>query len=291
MIRSMTGFGKAEFEINNKRITIEVKSLNSKSTDINTRIPQLFREKEIDIRRMLTDRLVRGKIDCNIFVESLGDASSATINPSVVKSYFSALQQISLDLNLPVEADILQIIMRLPDTVKVQYDQLNEEEWSMLNKHLNLAIDQVDSFRLQEGKALETDLRSSIAAIESLQNEIAPFETQRIENVKIRLTEALAKLQSSANANPDRYEQELIFYLERLDFNEEKVRLTNHLDYFIETVNEHEANGKKLAFITQEIGREINTLGAKANESNIQRLVVQMKDYLERIKEQTLNVL
>lgn len=287
----MTGFGKAEFEINNKRITIEVKSLNSKSTDINTRIPQLFREKEIDIRRMLTDRLVRGKIDCNIFVESLGDASSATINPSVVKSYFSALQQISLDLNLPVEADILQIIMRLPDTVKVQYDQLNEEEWSMLNKHLNLAIDQVDSFRLQEGKALETDLRSSIAAIESLQNEIAPFETQRIENVKIRLTEALAKLQSSANANPDRYEQELIFYLERLDFNEEKVRLTNHLDYFIETVNEHEANGKKLAFITQEIGREINTLGAKANESNIQRLVVQMKDYLERIKEQTLNVL
>ncbi len=291
MIRSMTGFGKAEFEINNKRITIEVKSLNSKSTDINTRIPQLFREKEIDIRRMLTDRLVRGKIDCNIFVESLGDASSATINPSVVKSYFSALQQISLDLNLPVEADILQIIMRLPDTVKVQYDQLNEEEWSMLNKHLNLAIDQVESFRLQEGKALETDLRSSIAAIESLQNEIAPFETQRIENVKIRLTEALAKLQSSANANPDRYEQELIFYLERLDFNEEKVRLTNHLDYFIETVNEHEANGKKLAFITQEIGREINTLGAKANESNIQRLVVQMKDYLERIKEQTLNVL
>lgn len=287
----MTGFGKAEFEINNKRITIEVKSLNSKSTDINTRIPQLFREKEIDIRRMLTDRLVRGKIDCNIFVESLGDASSATINPSVVKSYFSALQQISLDLNLPVEADILQIIMRLPDTVKVQYDQLNEEEWSMLNKHLNLAIDQVESFRLQEGKALETDLRSSIAAIESLQNEIAPFETQRIENVKIRLTEALAKLQSSANANPDRYEQELIFYLERLDFNEEKVRLTNHLDYFIETVNEHEANGKKLAFITQEIGREINTLGAKANESNIQRLVVQMKDYLERIKEQTLNVL
>ena len=291
MIRSMTGFGKAEFEINNKRITIEVKSLNSKSTDINTRIPQLFREKEIEIRRMLTDRLIRGKIDCNIFAESLGDASSANINPAVVKNYFAALQQISLELNLPVDSDILQVIMRLPDTVKVQYDQLNEEEWSMLSKHLNQAIDQADGFRLQEGKALEADLRSSIAAIENLQNEIAPYEAQRIENVKIRLSEALAKLQSSANANPDRYEQELIFYLERLDFNEEKVRLTNHLNYFIETVNESEANGKKLAFITQEIGREINTLGAKANESNIQRIVVQMKDYLERIKEQALNVL
>lgn len=287
----MTGFGKAEFEINNKRITIEVKSLNSKSTDINTRIPQLFREKEIEIRRMLTDRLIRGKIDCNIFAESLGDASSANINPAVVKNYFAALQQISLELNLPVDSDILQVIMRLPDTVKVQYDQLNEEEWSMLSKHLNQAIDQADGFRLQEGKALEADLRSSIAAIENLQNEIAPYEAQRIENVKIRLSEALAKLQSSANANPDRYEQELIFYLERLDFNEEKVRLTNHLNYFIETVNESEANGKKLAFITQEIGREINTLGAKANESNIQRIVVQMKDYLERIKEQALNVL
>lgn len=291
MIRSMTGFGKSEFEINNKRVTIEVKSLNSKSTDINTRIPQLFREKEIDIRRILTDRLIRGKIDCSIFIESLGDASNATINPAVVKSYFASLQQIQSELNLPEGGDLLQTIMRLPDTVKVQYEQLNEEEWTLLNQHINMAIDQVDNFRLQEGKALELDLRASIDSIESLQNDIAPFEALRIENVRTRLSEAMAKLQSVANANPDRFEQELIYYLERLDFNEEKVRLTNHLTYFTETMNETEANGKKLAFISQEIGREINTLGAKANESNIQRIVVQMKDYLERIKEQVLNVL
>lgn len=291
MIRSMTGFGKSEFEINNKKITIEVKSLNSKQSDINTRIPQIFREKEIEIRRMINDRLVRGKIDIAIYSESLGDTGNAVINEGIVKSYFTALSGISSDLELPVNERLLQIVMRLPDTVKVQYEQLNEEEWELLQMQIHRAIDQVEKFRVQEGMALEADLVANIDQISRLQGEIEPFEQQRIENVRVRLTEALAKMQLNGTVNPERFEQELIFYLERLDFNEEKVRLTNHCNYFLDTMKEKDANGKKLSFIAQEIGREINTLGSKANEGNIQRIVVQMKDALERIKEQVLNIL
>lgn len=287
----MTGFGKSEFEINNKKITIEVKSLNSKQSDINTRIPQIFREKEIEIRRMINDRLIRGKIDIAIYSESLGDTGSAVINEGIVKSYFTALSGISSDLELPVNECLLQIVMRLPDTVKVQYEQLNEEEWELLQVHIRRAIDQVEKFRVQEGKALEADLVANIDQISRLQGEIEPFEQQRIENVRVRLTEALAKMQLNGTVSPERFEQELIFYLERLDFNEEKVRLTNHCNYFLDTMKEKDANGKKLSFIAQEIGREINTLGSKANEGNIQRIVVQMKDALERIKEQVLNIL
>ncbi len=287
----MTGFGKAEFEINNKKVTIEIKSLNSKQADINTRIPQLFREKEIEIRREVTDRLIRGKIDFSIYIENLGDTSNAVINEGIVKSYFNSLSKINADLELPVNERLMQVVMRLPDTVKVQYEQLNEEEWVVLLKYIRMALDQVDLFRQQEGQALEADLMVNIEQIVRLQSEIEPFEEQRIENVRIRLTEALSKLQLNGNVNPERFEQELIFYLERLDFNEEKVRLTNHCTYFLETMKESDGNGKKLSFISQEIGREVNTLGSKANESNIQRIVVQMKDYLERIKEQVLNVL
>lgn len=287
----MTGFGKAEFEINNKKVTIEIKSLNSKQADINTRIPQLFREKEIEIRREVTDRLIRGKIDFSIYIENLGDTSNAVINEGIVKSYFNSLSKINADLELPVNERLMQVVMRLPDTVKVQYEQLNEEEWVVLLKYIRMALDQVDQFRQQEGQALEADLMVNIEQIVRLQSEIEPFEEQRIENVRIRLTEALSKLQLNGNVNPERFEQELIFYLERLDFNEEKVRLTNHCTYFLETMKESDGNGKKLSFISQEIGREVNTLGSKANESNIQRIVVQMKDYLERIKEQVLNVL
>lgn len=291
MIRSMTGFGKSEFEINNKKITIEIKSLNSKQADINTRIPQIFREKEIEIRRMINDRLIRGKIDIAIYSESLGDTGNAVINEGIVKSYFASLSGITSDLELPVNERLLQIVMRLPDTVKVQYEQLNEEEWVALQLQIHRAIDQVDKFRVQEGKALEADLVANIDQISRLQGEIEPFEQQRIENVRVRLTEALSKMQLNGTVNPERFEQELIFYLERLDFNEEKVRLTNHCNYFLDTMKETDANGKKLSFIAQEIGREVNTLGSKANEGNIQRIVVQMKDALERIKEQVLNIL
>lgn len=291
MIKSMTGFGKAEFEINNKKITIEIKTLNSKQADINTRIPQLFREKEMDIRREITEVLVRGKIDLAIYLESLGETGSATVNEGIVKSYFLSLSKISGDLGLDVNERLLQIVMRLPDTIKVQYEQLDEEEFDTLLLHIRQALSQVDAFRIQEGKALEADLEFNIAQIVKLLEEVVPFEQQRIENVRTRLQEALSGLQLNGNVNPERFEQEMIFYLERLDFNEEKVRLRNHCQYFLETMHDTDGNGKKLSFIAQEIGREVNTLGSKANESNIQRIVVQMKDALERIKEQVLNVL
>lgn len=287
----MTGFGKSEFEINNKKITIEIKSLNSKQADINTRIPALYREKEIDMRREITDQLVRGKIDLSIYVENLGETSSAIINEAIVKNYFENLRKLSNDLELPVNESILQIIMRLPDTVKVQYEQLEEEEWEILLANIRKALAQVGQFRLQEGTALEKDLLANIDAIQSLLKAIEPFEQQRIETIKNRLTDSLDSLRLNGTVDHDRFEQELIFYLERLDFNEEKVRLVNHCKYFLETMKDGEPNGKKLSFIAQEIGREINTIGSKANESNIQRLVVQMKDALEKVKEQVLNVL
>jgi len=251
----------------------------------------LYREKEIDIRRMIHDHLVRGKIDLALYVESLGDTGNAVINEAIAKSYFHSLSKISDGLDVPVSDRTLQIAMRLPDTVMVQYEQLEESEWEFLKENINAALKVVDNFRKQEGMALEKDLVANIDMIIRLLDMVEPFESQRIENVKSRLGEALSAMQLSGSVNPERFEQELIFYLERLDFNEEKVRLTNHCHYFMETMQEDDANGKKLAFITQEIGREINTLGSKANESNIQRIVVQMKDALEKVKEQVLNIL
>jgi uncharacterized protein (TIGR00255 family) len=291
MIKSMTGFGKTEFEINSKKVTIEIKSLNSKQADISTRIPQLYREKEIEIRRLITDKLVRGKIDFSIFYENLGDSGNAVINGGIVKGYFSDLNRISQELGLPVNENLLQIILRLPDAVKMNFDSLDPEEWKLLDKNIMKAIHEVERFRKQEGKALEIDLIANIENILQLKRDIEPFEQPRIENIKNRLSENLESLRLNGAADANRFEQEIIFYLERLDFNEEKVRLENHCTYFLETLKDTDSNGRKLAFITQEIGREINTIGSKANESNIQKLVVMMKDSLERIKEQVLNVL
>jgi uncharacterized protein (TIGR00255 family) len=291
MIKSMTGFGKAGFEINNKKITVEIKSLNSKQSDISTRIPQLYREKEIEIRRRVNDKLVRGKIDILIYFENLGDTSNSVINEGIVKNYFTALSRISRELGLPVNEQILQTIMRLPDSVKMNYETLEEEEWKSLDSRILEALMLVDRFRMQEGAALETDLKNNIETILSLKKEIEPFEQSRIRNIKARLTESLESLRINGSVDENRFEQELIFYLERLDFNEEKVRLENHCRYFLETLGESESSGRKLSFIAQEIGREINTIGSKANESNIQRIVILMKDALERIKEQVLNVL
>jgi len=287
----MTGFGKSGFEFANKRISVEIKSLNSKQSDISTRIPSLYREKELEIRRELSDRLVRGKIDFSIFTETLGESGSAAINSEVVKSYFSDLSRISAELSLPVSEQLLEIVMRLPDTLKVSHETLEEEEWQLLHLHITKAIDILDTFRLREGEALAADLRANLTAITRLLDEILPYEQQRIETIRNRLNENLASLRLNGNNDPNRFEQELIFYLEKLDFNEEKVRLASHCRYFAETMEEAESNGRKLSFIAQEIGREINTLGSKANDSNIQRIVVLMKDALERIKEQVLNVL
>jgi uncharacterized protein (TIGR00255 family) len=291
MIKSMTGFGKAEFEVNNKKITIEIKSLNSKQIDINTRTPALYREKDIIIRKELSEKLARGKVDFNIYVENLGDESNSKINEPIVKSYFEQLSKISSDLDLAIDHTTLQASMRLPDVVKTEYETLDESEWGTIFENIQKALTDINGFRVQEGQALLTDITGNVNSIQSLLAEIEPFEGLRIEAVRARLTENLDKVKLNTNVDQNRFEQELIFYLEKLDINEEKVRLTNHCEYFLETIAQPVPTGKKLGFISQELGREINTIGSKANETNIQRIVVQMKDHLERIKEQLLNVL
>ena len=291
MIKSMTGFGKAEFEVNNKKITIEIKSLNSKQIDINTRTPALYREKDIIIRKALSEKLSRGKVDFNIYVENLGDESNSKINEPILKSYFEHLSKISNELNVAVDNSTLQAAMRLPDIVKTEYETLNKSEWEIIFENIQKAITDINSFREQEGKSLETDILGNVNSINNLLKEIEPFEKQRIESVKKRLTDNLENLKLNGKVDENRFEQELIFYLEKLDINEEKVRLANHCEYFFETANQPISSGKKLGFISQELGREINTIGSKANETNIQRIVVQMKDHLERVKEQLLNVL
>jgi len=287
----MTGFGKAEFEINNKKITIEIKSLNSKQIDINTRIPALYREKDINIRKILSEKLERGKVDLNIYVENFGEESNSKINESILKGYYCHLKKISADLELSTDSQTLLAAMRLPDVVKIEYETLDEKEWESISENIMKAIEEIDRFRVQEGAALKTDIMGNIGNILRLLSEIAPYEEQRIESIKTRLNESLEDLKLKGNIDASRFEQELIFYLEKLDINEEKVRLANHCDYFAKTIDEEINIGKKLGFISQEIGREINTIGSKANEVNIQRIVVQMKDHLERIKEQLLNVL
>ncbi len=290
-MKSMTGFGKAEFEVNNKKFTIEIKSLNSKQIDINTRTPALYREKDIIIRKILSEKLVRGKVDFNIYVENLGDESNSKINEPILKSYFQHLRKISKELNLEVDHTTLQASMRLPDVVKTEYETLDNTEWNIIYSNIQKALVEIDEFRIQEGDALFTDISGNVESIQKLLAELEPFEEQRIESVRTRLIENLDKVKLNGTIDQNRFEQELIFYLEKLDINEEKVRLTNHCKYFLETIVQPIPTGKKLGFISQELGREINTIGSKANETNIQRIVVQMKDHLERIKEQLLNVL
>jgi uncharacterized protein (TIGR00255 family) len=291
MIKSMTGYGKAEFETGNKKITIELKSLNSKQLDINSRLPILYREKDLVIRKAISEKLIRGKIDFSLYLENLGTESNSAINENIVTAYYKQLSEIQQKLGLPVTEQIMQNIMRLPDTVKTVYEEPDENEWAEIMSKIQTVIEMLDDFRQQEGKALDTDIRSNIADIQNLLSQVEPFEKQRIENVKTRIQDSLNEIALNGNMDKNRFEQELIYYLEKLDINEEKVRLTNHCHYFLETLDNTSDVGKKLGFIAQEIGREINTIGSKANESNIQRIVVQMKDALERIKEQLLNVL
>ena len=287
----MTGYGKAECELAQKKVTIEVKSLNSKQLDINTRIPGVYRDKEIEIRRELSEKLIRGKIDFSLFTESLGVESNSAINTSLVKNYFRQLSQISNELGVPVNEHTLQIVMQLPDAVKTTREELDENEWKIILATIQEALNSLDTFRLQEGESLYYDTISNLNIITSLLAEVKAFESERITKVKERILEGLQELSSPEGVDQNRLEQEMIFYLEKLDINEEKVRLGNHCSYFIETLELDEPVGKKLGFIAQEIGREINTLGSKANHSEIQKLVIGMKDALERIKEQLLNAL
>ena len=291
MIKSMTGFGRTEFEGNSKKIILEIKSLNSKQIDINIRIPLIYREKETELRKKISEKLVRGKIDLTIYIENHGEDSSSRINEQILKSYFRHIKQINKDLGLTTDNSTLQSLLKLPDVIKTEFESVDEEEWNVLTRNLDYVLAESDNFRLREGTALKFDITGNIAGIQSLLKQIGPFESQRIETIKSRLGENLNKANLNGGIDDNRFEQELIYYLDKMDMNEEKVRLDNHCKYFLETVSQESFNGKKLSFISQEIGREINTIGSKAYDSNIQRIVVQMKDHLERVKEQLLNVL
>ena len=284
MIQSMTGFGKSVLSLADKHISIEIKSLNSKSIDINTRIPQVYREKELDFRKLIAEQLQRGKVDFSIFIENTGTQTPSKINPNIVKSYIERMRAI-VDGDL---TELLKMAVRMPDALQTTSESISEEELSVIFQHINLAIADLQNFRTQEGKVLEKDFVLRINNINRLLQEVQGLDEERLALIRERLEKAVADIQ---NVDANRFEQELIFYLEKLDITEEKIRLKKHLDYFLETLHSEESNGRKLSFIAQEIGREVNTLGSKANFAPMQQLVVQMKDELEKIKEQVLNVL
>ena len=290
MIQSMTGFGKVVVELPTKKVTIEIKALNSKQLDFFTRIPSIYREKEMEIRSALSQTLERGKIEFIINVEYLGMDMDVRINASMVESYKKQIEAIADSLNISKPTEWFPTLLRLPDVIKTEIAEVGEEEWNRVFQAINEAIGRLCEFRLQEGKMLSQLFEQKISNITELLKQIEPFEKERLEKVKSRITDNLLKI-PDVQVDSNRLEQEMIYYIERLDINEEKIRLINHLNYFIETLNSGRGQGKKLGFIAQEIGREINTMGSKSNHAEMQQIVVQMKDELEQIKEQVLNVL
>lgn len=291
MIKSMTGFGKAVCECQNRKMMVEIKSLNSKSLDINARIPNGYREKEVEIRNLISKQLNRGKVDFQITIENSGEASNYSINKSLAQKYYRELKELSNDLDEKDFSDYLLLIMRMPDVLVTEINEISEEEWSQLQKAILKALDEVNEFRLDEGQNLEKDLRYRNDKISKLLEEVTPFEKVRLKNLQAKIKKDLEDVVDKEDVDKNRFEQELVYYQDKLDITEEKVRLKKHCEYFIDTLNETGFQGKKLIFISQEMGREINTLGSKANESNIQKIVVQMKDELEKIKEQLFNIL
>ena len=289
MIQSMTGFGRAILLLPQKKITVEVKSLNSKQLDISIRIPSIYKEKELSIRSFLSSSLRRGKIELSVFVENIGSESTYKINKDLVEAYIKSLQEFGN--NMVSHGELLAIAMKLPDAVKLDCKELEKEEWDAIMKTIEEAVESLIDHRKAEGLSLEKDLKMKIQAIDTLHDQVPKYEHERIETIKERISTKLNDVSESIEFDRDRLEQEMIYFIEKLDISEERVRLKNHCVYFIETINSHDNNGKKLGFISQELGREINTMGSKANHSEIQKLVVQMKDSLEKIKEQVLNVL
>ncbi|WP_369048451.1 YicC/YloC family endoribonuclease [Tenacibaculum sp. UWU-22] len=288
MIQSMTGYGKSVLQLPSKKVTVEIKTLNSKNLDLNVRIPQYYKEKELTVRKNIANRLIRGKIDFSIYVETTSDETSTTINKAVVKEYIAQLKTIVV--TPPKQhVELLKMAIRMPESLKQELDELDEKEWIEIENTIGLAINQTIQYRTDEALALENDFKTRIANIKNALEEIKALDNDRILHVKARLQKALTDLKVEIDQN--RFEQELIYYLEKLDINEEQVRLANHLDYFLQTLSSENSNGKKLGFIVQEIGREVNTTGSKANYAPIQKLVIQMKDELEKIKEQILNIL
>jgi len=284
MIQSMTGYGKSVLQLPDKKVTVEIKSLNSKNIDLSVRTPSFYKEKELEIRKNIASKLLRGKVDFSIFVEMTAETTHNKINKSVVKHYISELQEFNEN-----NTDLLTIAMQLPDSLKVEREELDENEWLQIAEGIDEAIEQIITYRTDEAISLETDFKLRVKNIEQQLKIVENLDTKRIEEIKTRLLKSIDELKLTVDEN--RFEQELMYYLEKLDITEEIVRLTNHLDYFSQELNNQESNGKKLNFITQEIGREINTIGSKANFAPMQQAVVQMKNELEKVKEQLLNVL
>lgn len=292
MIQSMTGFGKASAEMPDKKINIEIKSLNSKALDLSTRIAPQYRDKEMQIRNEISKALERGKVDFSLWIEKKESAETATpINAALVEGYYNQIKDLSDKLNIPLPSDWFATLLRMPDVMtKAESTELSDEEWEVVHAAVIEAINHLVDFRKQEGKALEAKFREKIANITNLLAEVEPYEKERVPKIKERIIDALEKT-ISVDYDKNRLEQELIYYIEKLDINEEKQRLTNHLHYFIDTIENGSGQGKKLGFISQEMGREINTLGSKSNHAEMQKIVVRMKDELEQIKEQVLNVM
>ena len=291
MILSMTGFGKAVVAFEGKKITAEIKSLNSKQLDLLVKLPQIYREKELDLRNEVARVLERGKVELFITTEMTDDTTAVNINVPVLAAYKSQIEKMSQDLSIPLPEDWYATLLRLPEVLKAENgNDVSDEELTALSSAVSQAVNSLMEFRTQEGKRLEAFFREKISNIRTLLSDVEPYEKERVEKIKSRIQESIAKLEI-VDYDRNRFEQEMIYYIEKLDINEEKLRLTNHLDYFLETLENGQGQGKKLGFISQEMGREINTLGSKSNHAEMQRIVVKMKDELEQIKEQVLNVM
>jgi len=285
MIQSMTGYGKSVIQLPTKKISIEIKSLNSKNLDLNTRMPSMYREKELSIRKLIASKLVRGKVDFSLYMEITGEETSTQINKTVVNQYMKQLKDV-------VDGDateLLKMAIRLPDAVTTERDEIDENEWKQIAEVIDNSLEKIQKYRLDEGKSLEDDFVNRVKNISELLDQVIAIDPERIDGVRERLNKGISEIKEKVDEN--RFEQELVYYIEKFDITEEKVRLTNHLDYFQKALKSEDSNGKKLGFISQEMGREINTIGSKSNYAPMQKLVVQMKDELEKIKEQLLNVL
>ncbi len=282
----MTGFGKSLLQLTHKKVIIEIKSLNSKAIDLNTRIAQAYKEKELVLRKLISDTLERGKIDFTLTIENTSETSSSTLNAPIVRGYIQQMQAITPDAP---EVELLKMAVRMPDALTTPVEEVDESEFAQIEEQLVLALKQLQDFRRSEGAILEKDFVLRIKNIQALLGQVETLDIERLAAIRNRMEKAIEEIKDRVDEN--RFEQELIFYLEKLDITEEKVRLANHLNYFLTTLEEPQSNGRKLGFIAQEIGREINTLGSKANHAQMQQIVVLMKNELEKIKEQVLNIL
>ena len=290
MLQSMTGFGKVTVELPSKKVTIEIKALNSKQLDLSTRIPSIYRENEMEVRNLLLQQLERGKVDFSIFIENIGKEGPTQINAAAIENYYLQIKAIAEQLHLPEPTDWFQSLLRLPDAIHTEQPEADETEWETVKAAIEEAIQHLRDFRIQEGAMLQKLFEQKITNIARLLKEVEVYEPERVAKIKARILDNLQKV-AEQDYDKNRFEQEMIYYIEKLDINEEKTRLDNHLKYFLSTMENGHGQGKKLGFIAQEMGREINTLGSKSNHAEMQKIVVQMKDELEQIKEQVLNVL